>query len=131
MKKLFAALLACLIVFSSFLVCFADGEIISVKNAKYEEGILTFAIANTTKTNISDSMIAFVYDENEVEIIDYMGGFMTGEIKGGMEKDVKVAVNIKDFDEKNPPKIGLEFQYIEEMGAVDTTAQRRGRERSH
>ncbi len=123
MKKLFAALLACLIVFSSFLVCFADGEIISVKNAKYEEGILTFAIANTTKTNISDSMIAFVYDENEVEIIDYMGGFMTGEIKGGMEKDVKVAVNIKDFDEKNPPKIGLEFQYIEEMGAVDTTAQ--------
>ena len=54
MKRIFAMLIACLLVFSSVMVCFAadDNTIenaIAVKNAKFEKGVLTGAIVNTHK----------------------------------------------------------------------------------
>ena len=125
MKRFLICLLACLMVLSSAFTCFADDGIITVKNAQYDEttGVLSFAIANTTKTVIADSMIAFTYDENEITIENYMGGMMTGEIKAGAEKVVRVPMTIKNYDEKNLPKLGIEFQYIEEMTEIDATNQ--------
>ncbi len=123
MKRFLTALLACLLVLSSAFTCFADDGIITVKNAQYDEtiGVLSFTIANTTKTVIADSMISFNYNEDEINIENYMGGIMTGEIKAGAEKAVKVPMTVKNYDENNLPKIGLEFQYIEEMAGVDAT----------
>ena len=125
MKRIFAMLLACLLIFSSVMVCFAadENEIIAIKNAAYEKGVLSFTIANTSKTVIADSMIAFVFDENEVAFENYMGGVMTGKITAGGEKAVKIKADIKNFDEKNPPEIGLQFQYIEELTDVDASVQ--------
>ena len=125
-KRIFSALLVCLLVLLSTFACFAQGaDIITIKNAQYDEvnGVLNFTIANTTKTVIADSMIAFEYDESEVEFGNYMGGIMTGEIKAGAEKAVKVPASIKNFDENNLPAIGLLFQYIEESGEIDATTQ--------
>ena len=57
MKRIFAMLIACLLVFSSVMVCFAADEIITVKNAGYENGTLTFTVANNTNTVITDSVV--------------------------------------------------------------------------
>ena len=124
MKRIFAMLLACLIVFSSVMVCFAaEDEIIAIKNAKYEDGVLSFVIANTSNTVISDSMIAFTWKDNAIEFENYMGGVMTGKIAAGGEKPFKINASIKGFDETNPPKIGLQFQYIVEAAEIDASAQ--------
>ena len=44
MKRFLICLLACLLVFSSVMVCFAEDGVITVKNTKYDDatGLLTF-----------------------------------------------------------------------------------------
>ena len=56
-KRIFSLLLVCLILALNVMPCMAQEEVINVKNVSYDNGILTFTIANTTKTDISNSAI--------------------------------------------------------------------------
>ena len=121
MKRIFAMLIACLLVFSSVMVCFAADEIITVKNAGYENGTLTFTVANNTNTVITDSVVLLDFDQTQVEIEGYMGGLLTGELGAGAEKNVVLNAKIKDFDANT--KIGFTFQYTTEAEAVTAALQ--------
>ena len=124
-KKIFALALCVMLVICSMLpsVYAEDANVITVKNAGYdvETGLLTFTLANTSMEDIADSLTMLVFDENEVFIQNYQ--FMSGEIKAGAEKLVKVAAEIPSYDEKNLPNIGISFQYITNDGNLDTTKQ--------
>ena len=124
-KKIFALALCVMFVLCSMLPCVyaEDANIISVKNASYdvETGLLTFSLANTSQEDISDSLTTLVYDQSVMVIENYQ--FMSGEIKAGAEKLVKVACEIPGYDGKSPLNIGLNFQYITSDGSIDTTKQ--------
>ena len=121
MKRIFAMLIACLLVFSSVMVCFAADEIITIKNPEYKDGILQFVVANTSKDNIADSIMYFASDAKNLTEDTVVGGAQIGELKAGAEKTVKVPVELKSDDQAT--KLGAQYMYMIEPEGVDATAQ--------
>ena len=106
----------------SVMPCMAQGEeAVSVKNAVYENGVLTFTVANNTTADIENSLVTTVAGNDVKFAEDYQGGAMTGPIKAGGEVSVKVKCEIKNFD-PSKTKIGLDFQYIEATSEIDANA---------
>ena len=122
-KRILSALLLCLVVILSVTPCMAETkDVVTIKNATYEDGFLSFAVANNTKTDIVNSALILNVPENAVTFdSNYQGGVMTGEIKAGGEVPVRIKADVKNFDAANPVKIGAEFQYILALDGVDTT----------
>lgn len=121
-KRIFAGLLAALVVLSCACVCFAeDATDIVAKNPVYdnEAGTLSFVLANTTKTNLYVDTIMFTYDQEKVQV-QYPGLQYSAIIEAGAEVPFKLSVQSSAQDEN--PEIGLVISYMEDSGVIDLTA---------
>ncbi len=122
-KKIFALALCVMLVMCSMLtsVCAKSQDVISVKNASYdaETGTLSFAIANNSMEDIGDSAFALVFDQNAVAM--EVGPYPVGAIPAGAEMEFKIKANILNYDGKNLPKIGMQYQYLIDEDVMDYT----------
>ncbi len=120
-KRIFSAILVCLILVISVMPCMAQGntEVLGIKNASYDKtsGVLSFTVVNSGKTSI-----AFVgtlnADGEEIQFLQSVG-----QLDAGGEMNVKVNAQIKNYDEKNLPTVEADFQYMENSSDIDATKQ--------
>ena len=121
-KRIFTALVAAMLLLCSVMGCFAAGktDIISVKNTAYDAKtkVLSFTLANTSQTEISDSVLT-LNPASDVKIETPQ--LRTGAFEAGGEKVIKVTAEIANYDAKKLPKVGIELQYITENGVIDAT----------
>ncbi len=123
-KRIFAGLLTAMLLIFSVMGCFAadSTDIISVKNAAYDKdsGVLSFTLANTSKTDISDSVIA-LSPSGDIRIETPQLRF--GSLEAGAEKLVMVNAEIAGYDAKKAYKISLDVQYVTDSGVIDATEE--------
>lgn len=131
-KRIFAALLAALVLVVSMVPCFAAeaGEItFAAKNAAYDPDAkaITFTLANTSKTEAYISTIAFAADEKEVTL-QYGGIQYNSLLAPGAEVTLKINAEIPNYNEEKLPAFGLTLAYIPNTAVVDLTAEREASE---
>ena len=126
-KRIFAVLLAILLIAISALPCFAAGEgelSFAAKNAAYDPDTKTisFTLANTSMTEAYIQTITFVCDANEVGL-EY-GGIQYGALlAAGQEVVLKVNAEIPDYNADKLPSFGITLNCMPNTNSVDLTAQ--------
>ena len=126
-KRIFAAFLAALMLICSMATCFgAEGDVLTVKNPVYDETAkaLSFTVANTCNENLVFAVADFDYDENIVALGEAKKNLAATNIAPGAEVKITLPIEIKNYDQKNPPKFGvsLQYMYISETSVDLTTA---------
>jgi oxaloacetate decarboxylase beta subunit len=122
-KRIFTGFLAAMVLFCSFLTCFAEGEDIFVaKNAEYNatEKTIEFDLANKSNTGVFINTIVFAADESEVRV-EYPGVQLGTEIPAGGELAVKLNAEILNYNAEKLPKFGLNIGYIKSSNLIDMT----------
>lgn len=125
-KRIFTAFLAALMLVCSMATCFAEGQEtpLAVKNPVYdaETKTLSFTVANVTSETVYVNTVMFVAEADAVTL-EYPGVQYSTDIDAGGEVQFKFNAEIKNYDEKNPPKFGLTFNYAFHSTDVDLTKE--------
>ncbi len=133
-KRIFAALVAVLIICASMLTGFcapqADDAALTVKSAVYDEkaGKLTITVANTTTEDVADSIILVVDNEGVIQSNSENGNYVqTMAIAAGKEAVVHFDAKINDYAKRAKagelPVIDVQMQYIMNKTEIDASAQ--------
>ncbi len=125
-KRIFAALLAVLMLAFAMMPCFAaDNDItFDAKNAAYDPDAkaITFTLANTSKTEAYIKTIAFTVDTAEVTL--QYGGIQYGSLLGaGQEVELKVSAEILNYNPDKLPTFGLVVNATPSTNVVDLTTE--------
>ena len=126
-KRIFAALIAAMLLLLSMATCFASEgtDALTVKNAAYneEENTLSFAVANTTGKELVFAIAGLNYDQSKVVIGQIQQEMSVMAIAPGGEISVTLPAEIPFYDEKNIPQFGITLQYmISNSTSVDLTS---------
>ncbi len=115
-KRIFAALLAAMMLILSMATCFAadDKDALIAKNAAYneEEKTLRFAIANTTDKDLVFAVAGFNYDQSKVVIGQIQQEMSVMAVAAGGEVTLTLPVEAPSYDGKNFPEFGVTLQYM-------------------
>lgn len=116
-KRIFAALLAVMVMVLSMVTCFAaeGADALLIKNAAYDNNgkTLSFAVANTTGEELVFVIAGFTYDQNEVVIGQLQKEMSIMAIAPGREVTITLPVDIPAYNEENLPKFGVSLQYMQ------------------
>ncbi len=124
-KRLFTGFLAVMLVLLSAVPCFATGnEPLIVKNSVYDNDAKTvgFTVANTSSDELYFAISNMDLDESEVTLGQVQKEMQAMTIEAGGEISFTLPIEIKNYDGKSLPKIGLEIQYlVPDKNSVDLT----------
>ena len=123
-KRLFTGFLAVMVLLLSAISCFADsGQPLVIKNPVYDNTAkaLNFTVANTGHDTLLFVVSDINFDDNAA-LGQMQKDMQAMEISAGGEINITIPVEIKNYNPKNLPKIGVELQYItQENTSVDLT----------